>query len=130
MLLSGGIGLGLEPMSEMGGTTVHGPDPDSVSNGIGRSTVQGLTTTHLLQEGGIGGLGEGLGDLLEMEDVLTKDLRGVDGLAIGLLGVLDAAGGSVDVVLEGLDTCLVSHCEGYIFTEEDYRGEKKWEGGV
>jgi len=104
VLLSGGIGLGLEPMSEMGGTTVHGPDPDSVSNGIGRSTVQGLTTTHLLQEGGIGGLGEGLGDLLEMEDILAKELGGVDGGTVRALRVGDLAGRAVDVVPERLDS--------------------------
>lgn len=104
MLLGGGIGLGLEPMGEMGSTTVHGPDPDSVSDGIGGGTVQGLTTTHLLQEGGIGGLGEGLGDLLKVKDVLAKELGGVDGGTIRALRVGDLAGRAVDVVPERLDS--------------------------
>lgn len=109
MLLSSGAGLGLEPMGEVGGTAVHGPDADGVGDGVSGALVEGLATAHLLEEGGIGGLGQSLGDLLEVEDVLAKDLGGVDGLAIGLLGVLDAAGGTVDVVLEGFDAGLVRH---------------------
>lgn len=109
MLLSSGAGLGLEPVGEVGGTTVHGPNADSVGDGIGGALVEGLATAHLLEEGGIGRLGEGLGNLLEVEDVLTKELGGVDGLAIGLAGVLDGAGDTVDVVLDRNDASLVSH---------------------
>lgn len=109
MLLGSGAGLGLEPVGEVGGAAVHGPDADGVGDGIGGALVHGLATAHLLEEGSIGGLGEGLGDLLKVEDVLTKELRGVDGLAIGLAGVLDGAGNTVDVVLDGIDASLVSH---------------------
>jgi len=123
VLLSGGAGLGLEPVSEVGGTAIHCPDADGVGDGIGGGLVEGLATAHLLEERGIGGLGEGLCDLLEIEDVLTKELGSVDGLAIGLARICDGAGGTVDVVLEGLDAGLVCHGWIYICTEKR-RGRK------
>jgi len=118
VLLGSRASLGLEPMRKVGGATIHGPDTNGMGDGISSSLVKGLATTHLLQERGIGRLGQGLGDLVEREDVLTEELGGVDRLAI-LLGVGDCAGGAVDVVREGSDASVVSHGrEGVgIFTE-------------
>ena len=113
----------LEPMREMSRTFVHSPDTNRMSDRIGCRLVQSLTTSHLLEERGIGRLGQGLGDLLEMENVLTKEFRGIDGLAIGLARICDGAGGTVDVVLEGLDAGLVCHGWIYICTEKR-RGRK------
>jgi len=115
VLLGSGTSLGLEPVSEMSRTTIHGPDTDRMGNSIGSATVKGLATTHLLEEGGISGLGEGLGDLLEVEDVLAKELGCVDGGSVGVLGVGDLAGGAVDVVPEGLDTGCVDGHFCYVF---------------
>lgn len=127
MLFGSGTSLGLEPMREMGRTTIHGPDTDRMGNSIGSGTVKGLATTHLLEERGIGGLGEGLGDLLEVEDVLAKELGCVDGGSVGMLGVGDLAGGAVDVVAEGLNTgCVQGHFFVMCFCMKLGRGCSWW----